>query len=112
MRHRLTRIIELDRSTHIGHVQKRRLFQTDVNECSLHSGQHSLDRALNDHAHQTDLACPLNPYLGEHAVFDCCNPGFLRSHIDQEFFCHVTLLVHNRYWLFQGCGLGFNFLPG
>gem|GEM_PF-6789582 len=72
----------------IGHVEKGRLFQSNINKGGLHAGQHPHHTPLVDVAHNPLFPGPLDVEFGNGAVLDQGDPGFLGRHIDDQFRCH------------------------
>src|SRR5476649_2927918 len=74
----------------VGHVQKRRAFQTDVDEGRLHARQHPHHLAGVDVAGQAARQRALDVQLLHGALQDEGDAGFLRRHVNQYVFVHVS----------------------
>ncbi len=62
---------------HVGHVQKGRALQADVDEGGLHARQHARDLAQVDVAHQATLQGAFDVQLLHGAMLDHGHTGFL-----------------------------------
>ncbi len=72
----------------IGGMQKSGAFQSDLDKSRLHTRQHPANTAFVDITDQPPLFDAFDQNLLHHAIFDDGNPGFGRSHIDQNLFTH------------------------
>ena len=81
--------LKLVGASDVGHMQKSRSLEADVNKRRLHAGQHPSHLAEINITDQTALARPFDQHLREHPVFNVGNPRLLRGHINQEFFGHA-----------------------
>ncbi len=75
---------------HIGHMQKGRALQPNVDKGRLHARQHAHDLAQIDIAHQTALQGAFDVDFLHHALFDDGGAGFLGRPVDQYFLLHAA----------------------
>ncbi len=74
----------------IGHVEKGRLFQADIDEGRLHAGEHPDDLPLVDVAHDSPLPAAFDIQLGDVAVLQQGHPGLVGGLVDDQFLGHKT----------------------
>ena len=81
---------------HIGHMQKSRTLQPDVDERRLHARQHARNLAQVHVAHQPTLQRALDVQLLHRPVFHDGHAGFLGRPVDQNVLLDSG---HGRYAL-------------
>ena len=79
-------------------MNESRPFQADVHERGFHAGQHPNDLALVDVADNPLATGALDIGFLQHAVFNEGDPGFHRSHVDQDLFTHAWLSLLHGQW--------------
>ncbi|MPN00155.1 hypothetical protein SDC9_147349 [bioreactor metagenome] len=72
----------------IGHMQKGRTLQADIDEGGLHAGQHARDLAQIDVADEPPLQRALHVQLLHGTILDNRHPRFLRRPVDQNILLH------------------------
>src|SRR6185436_20516748 len=72
----------------VGDVQEGRALEPDLDECALHSGQHTRDATEADVADETPRARALDVKLLRDALFEHRDAGFLGGYIDEYFVRH------------------------
>ena len=80
-------IFKLDK---VGHVKKRVAFETDIDKCRLHAGEHAGYAAVIDGPREGIFVFAFVINLRELIVFKNCKPRFVRSAGDTNFLCHRT----------------------